>query len=64
MPYIIYFFFLERLFFLSSKAIWVTIDCRSKNWVSVLESLGSTGLEHYRYVNPLGCIHFILKSLD
>jgi hypothetical protein len=30
--------------FLSSKAMWVAIDCRSKNWVAVLKSLGSTAL--------------------
>jgi hypothetical protein len=40
---ILYFFFLGLLF-LSSKATWVAIDCRSKNWVAVLKSLGSTGV--------------------
>jgi hypothetical protein len=30
------FFFLE-LIFLCSKAMWVAIDCRSKNWVSLLK---------------------------
>jgi hypothetical protein len=34
--------------------MWVAIDCRSKNWAPVLKSLGSTGLEYHRYVNPLG----------
>jgi hypothetical protein len=38
------FFFLELLF-LSNKVMWVAIDCRSKNWVAVLKSLGSTGLD-------------------
>jgi hypothetical protein len=33
-------YFLEL--FLSSKAMWVAIDCRSKNWVAVLKSFGST----------------------
>jgi hypothetical protein len=27
--------------------MWVAIDCRSKNWVAVLKSLGSTDLEHH-----------------
>jgi hypothetical protein len=40
---ILYFFFLELLF-LSSKSMWVVIDCHSKNWVTVLKSLGSTVL--------------------
>jgi hypothetical protein len=31
-------------FFLSSKAMWVAIDCRSKNWVAALNCLGSTDL--------------------
>jgi hypothetical protein len=25
--------------------MWVAIDCRSKNWVAVLKSLGSTVLD-------------------
>jgi hypothetical protein len=36
--------FLELLF-LSSEAMWVAIDCRFKNWVAVLKSLGSPALE-------------------
>jgi hypothetical protein len=42
------FFFLE-LFFLSSKAMWVAIDCRSKKWVTVLKRLGSTAIGTYIY---------------
>jgi hypothetical protein len=34
----IYFLF-RTIFFLSSKAMWVAIDCRFKNWVAVLTSL-------------------------
>jgi hypothetical protein len=37
--------FLELLF-LSTKALWVAIDCRSKNWVAVLKSLGSTDIRY------------------
>jgi hypothetical protein len=44
------FFFLELLLFFS-KAVWVAVDCRSKNWVAVLKSLGSTGLEPYHYAS-------------
>jgi hypothetical protein len=36
--------FLELLFFLSSEAMWVAIDCRSKNWVAALKGLGTTAL--------------------
>jgi hypothetical protein len=36
-----------ELLFLPSKAMWVATDCRSKNWVAVLKSLGSTGLEDF-----------------
>jgi hypothetical protein len=25
--------------------MWVAIDCRSKNWIAVLNILGSTGIE-------------------
>jgi hypothetical protein len=32
--------------FLSSKVMWVAIDCRSKNWVAVLKGLGSSALFH------------------
>jgi hypothetical protein len=39
-----YIFFFLELLFLSSKAMWVAIDCRSKNCVAVLKGLGSTGL--------------------
>jgi hypothetical protein len=39
---LLYFFFLELLFYLFSKAMWVAIDCHSKNWV--LKCLGSTAL--------------------
>jgi hypothetical protein len=35
-------FFFSELLLLSSTAMWVAIDCRSKNWVAVLKSLGST----------------------
>jgi hypothetical protein len=37
--------FLELLF-LSSKAMLVAIDCRSKNWVAVLKRLGTTDLSY------------------
>jgi hypothetical protein len=39
-----YFFLFRTRFFLSSKAMWVAIDCRSKNWVAVLKSVGSTAI--------------------
>jgi hypothetical protein len=29
--------------------MWVTRDCRSTNWVSVLKSLGSTVVDYSRY---------------
>jgi hypothetical protein len=28
--------------------MWVTTDCRSKNWVPVLKRLGSTGLNNLK----------------
>jgi hypothetical protein len=43
----ILYFFLFRTF-LSSKAMWVAVDCRSKNWVAVLKRLGRTVLMYYR----------------
>jgi hypothetical protein len=43
-----YFFFFLELLFLSSKAMWVAIDCGSKNWVAVLKSFGSTVLNCVR----------------
>jgi hypothetical protein len=39
-------FFFLNYFFLSSKAMWVTIDCRSKSWDAVLKSLGSTDIQN------------------
>jgi hypothetical protein len=39
-----FFFLFRTTFSLSSKAMWVAIDCRSKNWFAVLKSLGSAGL--------------------
>jgi hypothetical protein len=44
MPYIIFFLFKTTIFFVSGKAMWVVIDCHSKNWVAVLKGLESTGL--------------------
>jgi hypothetical protein len=38
--------FLFRTTFLSSNAMWVAIDCRFKNWVKVLKSLGSTVIDY------------------
>jgi hypothetical protein len=29
--------------------MWVAIDCRSKNWVAVLKSSGSTDLAHAQF---------------
>jgi hypothetical protein len=39
---------LFRITFLSSKAMWIARDCRSKNWVAVLKCLGCTDLENSR----------------
>jgi hypothetical protein len=35
---ILYFFLFRTTLFMSSKAMRVAIDCRSKNWVTVLKS--------------------------
>jgi hypothetical protein len=46
MPYIILFPLRTTLFFWCSKAMWVAIDFRSKIWVAVPKSLGSTDLDN------------------